>query len=150
MDKFPLKYKRMYQEEEKKRNPWVISNACRIASQILVGLEVLELISIVEGIVAKQVPWIPFSYHHDGFAFIAKPDSIDPCKKILEDYLANRLKGIGLRPIKLEISNYQKINDHNFDLLEKTVLSEDEWATGTYKKKENPRKRKKAQSKPGI
>jgi hypothetical protein len=42
-----------------------------MASQVLIGCETLELMVLVEGLVAKKIQWIPFSFHHDGYAFLA-------------------------------------------------------------------------------
>ena len=62
------------------------SNPCRIASQVVTGVETLEILILLEGMRKLQLPWVPLSLHHDGFAILAREDGLETSKQRLELY----------------------------------------------------------------
>jgi hypothetical protein len=78
MDETPLIYKP--EKHVTDGNPWIVDNQCRVAYQVLVGIESLKLMVLVEAIVARKVNWIPLSLHHDGFAFLWEKQTVEQAK----------------------------------------------------------------------
>lgn len=117
MDEFPLRFDPDLAQEI--ASPWVIGNICRMASQVLVGLEFFELMAVVEAIVKTKTGWLPFSFHHDGLAFFAEEDKLAESKATLEKVIAARVEPFGLRPIKLHITEYTPISGEEIDLVQK-------------------------------
>jgi hypothetical protein len=87
IDSRPLTWDRIHSGVKKDPdNPWETGSVCRFASQILVGIEVLELMLIYEAIAEKRIPWLPFSIHHDGFAFLGERKDLDQYMEMIEAY----------------------------------------------------------------
>ena len=84
------------------------SNACRIASQVVTGVEVLEILILLEGIRKLQLPWVPLSLHHDGFAILARKKDLEPAKELLQSYANNRVTPVGIQSMELEFTPYDK------------------------------------------
>ncbi len=96
-----------FTENSAKDDPWESSNLCRAASQILTGIEVLEIMTIVESLLVCHIPWIPLSLHHDGFCFLALPaDVTDENLKKLSDQCYERLEEFGCCRMVFEITKY--------------------------------------------
>jgi hypothetical protein len=69
MDENPLTYSpRFASKPDDEKSVWEVENLCKMASQVVIGIETLQLMLIVEAIVQKKIDWIPFSFHCDGFA----------------------------------------------------------------------------------
>jgi hypothetical protein len=84
------------------------SNACRVASQVVTGVKVLEIFILLEGIRALRLPWLPLSLHHDGFTVLAKTEDLKESKEWLEDCTERRDNRVGIRSLELEFTPYDK------------------------------------------
>lgn len=84
------------------------SNRCRITSQVVVGVEVMQLLALIEGIIELRLPWLPISLHHDGFALIAMEATLEEGKKSLEEYISKRMTPVGFKNIELEFTPYNE------------------------------------------
>lgn len=84
------------------------ANSCRVASQVVIGVEVFELILLLEGMAVLKYPWIPISFHHDGFAILAPSEDLEKKRQRLEEYVTERLKPVGILDMELEITPYNK------------------------------------------
>lgn len=84
------------------------SNSCRVAAQVVTGVEVLEILSLLEGIRVLKLPWIPISLHHDGFTVLARVDGLETAKEILSVYGDQRIKPLGVQSLELEFTPYDK------------------------------------------
>lgn len=96
----PYIYKAWHPKKEK--GGWVTSNICRVASQILTGVEIFEKMRDL------RLNMIPISLHHDGFAILARPETVRSDLELLAETTSENLSRLGLRPVQLEISNYRK------------------------------------------
>jgi hypothetical protein len=85
------------------------TNKCRAASQILTGIEMFQILCVIEAIISGKVPWIPVSLHHDKFAVLARKGDFEQWKKIVCDLASQRAQEIGLRPIVLESMTYNDV-----------------------------------------
>lgn len=93
---------------EGKTHDSVTVNPCRLASQVVIGVEVFELMLLLEGMVVLGYPWIPISLHHDGFAILAPEDDLESKRQQLERYVTERLAPVGMLSMELEFTPYSK------------------------------------------
>jgi hypothetical protein len=89
------------------RMNWMTSNTCRIASQILTGVEVFEILTIFEKMRDLKLAMLPVSLHHDGFSILAKPETVKDDIKRLAEAASQDLSQLGLRPVDLEFAKYR-------------------------------------------
>lgn len=82
-------------------------NPCRLASQVVTGVEMLQLVTIIEGIRKLALNWIPISLDHDGCALLVHEEGLDSSQKLLEEYVKERLQPAGVIPAGLEFSEYE-------------------------------------------
>lgn len=72
------------------------------------GVEVMQLLALIEGIIELRLPWLPISLHHDGFALIAVEETLEDGKRKLEEYVSRRMTPVGFKNIELEFSLYKE------------------------------------------
>lgn len=85
------------------------SNPCRVAAQIVTGVEMMQIILLLEGMKKLHLNWLPVSLHHDGCALLIEDTSFDQGKLELEKYLRQRLESSGMQIKGLEFSPYVPI-----------------------------------------
>jgi hypothetical protein len=60
-----------------KSKNWYIYNPCRVASQIVTGVEMMQIIFMVEQIQQLKLKWLPVSLQHDGCALLVEESSFE-------------------------------------------------------------------------
>lgn len=63
---------------------------------------------LLEGMVVLKYPWIPISFHHDGFAILAPSEDLGKKRQRLEEYVNDKLKPAGILDMELEFTPYSK------------------------------------------
>lgn len=103
-DELPFVLKRKGQ-----RHPYQAGtdNPCRVASQVVTGVEMFEILALLETMIRLRLPWIPLSLHHDGCALLVKTESFEADKAALEQTLRSRLRPTGICPVGLEYDLYK-------------------------------------------
>ena len=86
---------------------WTTNNPCRLASQVVTGVEMLQMLTILEGIRKMRLNWIPISLHYDGCSLLVDPSTFDENSKLLQNYVLERLLPTQMVPNGLEFSEYE-------------------------------------------
>ncbi len=85
-----------------------IANPCRLASQVVVGAEMLQLLALLETMRDLRVSWLPISLHHDGAALLVREATFTEDKVRVEERLLSKLKLTGIAPLGLEFTEYNQ------------------------------------------
>lgn len=86
---------------------WYTENPCRVASQIVTGIEIFQIVNMMNQMKELQLPWIPFSMHHDGCALLVELSTFEESKERLIQTLKARLEPSGMQIKGLEFSQYK-------------------------------------------
>lgn len=87
---------------------WYTDNPCRVASQIVTGVEMMQILIMLEQIRVLKLKWIPVSLHHDGCALLVEQESFEESKEKLINAVKPRLIGSHMQIKGLEFSPYTR------------------------------------------
>nr|YP_636465.1 hypothetical protein StpuCp102 [Staurastrum punctulatum]AAX45778.1 hypothetical protein [Staurastrum punctulatum] len=95
IDKTPFTFVR--QASALKTKNWYTENPCRVTSQIVTGVEMMQTIFMVEQMQQLQLKWLPVSLHHDGCALLVEESSFEEGRQKLREALKQRLEPSGMQ-----------------------------------------------------
>lgn len=79
-----------------------------MAYQVATGVEMLQILTLLESMRLEGLPWIALSLHHDGFTFLGRLEDLEECRSKLE--AAARSKLAGFSTLGLEVKQYTEEN----------------------------------------
>ena len=91
-----------------KTKNWYSDNPCRIASQIVTGVEMMQIIFMVEQMQQLKLKWLPVSLHHDGCALLVEESSFEESREKLVEALKQRLEPSDMQIKGLEFTPYNE------------------------------------------
>lgn len=103
---------------------WSTTNPCRVASQVVTGVEVFQMLTLLEQIRKLTTPWIPLSLHHDGCALLVSTKTFESDQEKINKYLRDRLEPTGVCPLGLEFTDYNKVMFDSDEILELENLND--------------------------
>lgn len=96
-----------------------------MASQIVTGIEMLQLLTTLEVMRELQLHWIPISLHHDGCTVLVEQQSLEKAKKDLVIAVKARLKSSGMQIKGLEFNPYNPRQVDSSQEVDKILLIKD-------------------------
>jgi hypothetical protein len=103
---------------------WSTKNPCRVASQVVTGVEVFQMLALLEQIRKSAINWIPLSLHHDGCALLVNTKHFESDKEQIIQRLRDRLTPTKVCPLGLEFTDYKKVVFDSDEILELENLKE--------------------------
>lgn len=88
--------------------PMYTSNICRMTSQVMTGCEMLQILAMLESMRQLKLPWLPVSYHYDGFALLVEKQSFERASELFKEKLFDRLKKTRMKPFDIEFTPYDE------------------------------------------
>lgn len=105
----PFPYTLINKGASQRSSDWYTANACRVASQIVTGVEMMQIILMLEQMQKLRLPWLPVSLHHDGCALLVEECTFEENREKLILALKERLAPSYMQIKGLEFTPYDPV-----------------------------------------